>query len=94
MMQKGVSPLEKRLQYLRVQVIHRQVVKPCLASKYGMQALQSLFPDAQSVQFLLCEWGKTMSVDHGRTWYIRDPSERQAIEQEAAGRGLKAFTFY
>lgn len=90
-MKQSVSALEHRLQYLRVLIIHSQVRSEHFLQKYGAAALNEIFRDPQSTQFLLCECGKTLSPTKS-PWYhlFKEEPARQKVVECAERRGLRS----
>lgn len=86
------SPLDKRLQYFRVQVVYAALKarKTRYSDLYGEAVFHRLFPHAASVQFLLCEFGKSCDSS-GREWYIKEVEERNWLKAHCAASGFQRF---
>jgi hypothetical protein len=89
------SALERRLQYLRVQVIHDAITRTHAhryAGCYEADVLARTFRSVTATQFLLCEYGKSLSPQ-SREWYIKSPQERVQLAETFAAMSFAEVTF-
>ena len=89
------SALDRRLQYLRIQVIHRAITKkhmPKYAECYGADVMTRIFCSVTATQFLLCEYGKSLTPQ-SREWYIRSPKEREQFTKTFAEKNFAEVHF-